>query len=107
MAIKVGINGFGRIGRNMLRASLNRADIDIVAVNDLTDASTLAHLLQYDSVHGAFPVQVEVSGDGLSVGGDSMCKSKSVDAIFIAEAKSIRPIPNSSSKPGAARPLAS
>lgn len=71
MAIKVGINGFGRIGRNMLRASLNRADIDIVAVNDLTDAPTLAHLLQYDSVHGAFPVQVGVEGDSLKVGGDS------------------------------------
>jgi glyceraldehyde 3-phosphate dehydrogenase len=72
MAIKVGINGFGRIGRNMLRASLNRADIDIVAVNDLTDAPTLAHLAQYDSVHGAFPVKVSVDGDTLDAGGEKI-----------------------------------
>lgn len=68
MGIKVGINGFGRIGRNMLRASLERTDIDIVAVNDLTDASTLAHLLQYDSVHGIFPRKVSADGNVLSVG---------------------------------------
>jgi len=52
MAVKVGINGFGRIGRNVLRAALDRPEIEIVAVNDLTDAKTLAHLLLYDSVHG-------------------------------------------------------
>ena len=72
MGIKVGINGFGRIGRNTLRASLSRADIDIVAVNDLTDADTLGHLLRYDSVHGHFPHPVKVEGDGLSIGSEKL-----------------------------------
>ena len=52
MTVKVGINGFGRIGRNVLRAALNNSNIEVVAVNDLTDANMLAHLLKYDSVHG-------------------------------------------------------
>ena len=72
MGIKVGINGFGRIGRNMMRASLGREDIEIVAVNDLTDAATLAHLLKYDSVHGAFPAGVSAGDGELSVGGRSI-----------------------------------
>ncbi|HZK12144.1 MAG TPA: glyceraldehyde 3-phosphate dehydrogenase NAD-binding domain-containing protein, partial [Atribacterota bacterium] len=55
MTIKVGINGFGRIGRNVFRAGLNDKEIDFVAVNDITDAKTLAHLLKYDSVHGKLP----------------------------------------------------
>ena len=61
MAIRVGINGFGRIGRNVVRAAkaLGRRDIDFVAVNDLTDTKTLAHLLKYDSVHGRFDGSVE------------------------------------------------
>ena len=58
MAIKVGINGFGRIGRNVLRASLKDPNLDFVAVNDLTDPKTLAHLLKYDSVLGNLPNQV-------------------------------------------------
>jgi len=66
---KVGINGFGRIGRNMLRAALDRSDIEVVAVNDLTDAKMLAHLLKYDSIHGAFPADVSVDKDTLGVGG--------------------------------------
>ena len=70
MAIKVGINGFGRIGRNIMRAALAHADIDVVAVNDITDAKTLAHLLKYDSVLGNLSVPVE-AGDGfIKVGGD-------------------------------------
>jgi glyceraldehyde 3-phosphate dehydrogenase len=68
MATRIGINGFGRIGRNMLRASLNY-DLEIVAVNDLTDSKTLAHLLKYDSIHGAFPADVAVDGSALIVGG--------------------------------------
>ena len=52
MAVKVGINGFGRIGRNAFRAAINNSNIEIVAVNDLTDAQMLAHLLKYDSIHG-------------------------------------------------------
>ncbi len=70
--MKVAINGFGRIGRNFFRsAKKNNADIDIVAVNDLTDAATLAHLLKYDSVHGRFGGSVVVTGDGIDVDGDS------------------------------------
>ncbi len=70
MATKVGINGFGRIGRLVLRAALESdAPLDIVAVNDITDASTLAHLFKYDSVHGRFPGTVEASGDGLAIDG--------------------------------------
>ncbi len=72
MAIKLGINGFGRIGRLVFRSILERKsdDFDIVAVNDLTDAATLAHLLKYDSVHGRFPGDVSIDGDHLVVNGD-------------------------------------
>jgi len=69
MAIRVGINGFGRIGRNVFRASLDDPDIDIVAINDLTDAKTLAYLLKYDSVHGTLKEQVEAKDDQLLVDG--------------------------------------
>jgi len=71
MAIKVGINGFGRIGRNIMRAALAHHDVDIVAVNDITDAATLAHLLKYDSVLGNLTVPVSASGDTIQVGSDS------------------------------------
>jgi glyceraldehyde 3-phosphate dehydrogenase len=69
MAVKVGINGFGRIGRNVLRAALRNPNIEVVAVNDLTDANMLAHLLKYDSVHGILNEEVTVDGDSLVVGG--------------------------------------
>ncbi len=71
MAIRVAINGFGRIGRNVLRAATmaNVTDLEIVAVNDLTDTKTLAHLLKYDSVHGKFPGTVEPAPDGIHVNG--------------------------------------
>ena len=70
MAIKVAINGFGRIGRLLFRAGVERnADIDFVAVNDITDAKTLAHLLKYDSVHGRAPFPVEAEKDGIVVKG--------------------------------------
>ncbi len=73
MAVKVGINGFGRIGRNVFRAAKAAgADIDFVAVNDLTDPATLAHLLKYDSILGRFPEEVSVNGDVISVGGDQL-----------------------------------
>ncbi len=71
MAVKVGINGFGRIGRNILRAALGDANIDIVAVNDLTNAATLAHLLKYDSVLGNLQAEVKAVGDGITVDGDA------------------------------------
>jgi len=70
MAIKVGINGFGRIGRNILRAARQYKDIDIVAVNDLTDAATLAHLLKYDSILGNLDASITASGDRISVDSD-------------------------------------
>src|SRR6266566_5641811 len=69
--VKVGINGFGRIGRNVLRAALERTggDIEFVAVNDLTDAATLAYLLKYDSVHGTIDNKIEHGPNGLIVDG--------------------------------------
>ena len=68
--MKVGINGFGRIGRNIMRAALASKDIDFVAVNDLTNAATLAHLLKYDSVLGNLTADVKASGEGITVDGD-------------------------------------
>jgi glyceraldehyde 3-phosphate dehydrogenase len=68
MPIKVGINGFGRIGRNVVRAGLHNAEIDFVAVNDLTDTTTLAHLTKYDSVLGGLHETVKVDGDHIHVG---------------------------------------
>ncbi len=68
MTVKVGINGFGRIGRIVFRAALNNPNIEIVAVNDLTDATMLAHLLEYDTVHGKLNETVSVDGDSLVVG---------------------------------------
>ena len=70
MAVKVGINGFGRIGRNVFRAARAAgADIEFVAVNDLTDPGTLANLLKYDSILGRFPAEIGLEGDTISVGG--------------------------------------
>ncbi|WP_163099103.1 type I glyceraldehyde-3-phosphate dehydrogenase [Peribacillus alkalitolerans] len=69
MAVKVGINGFGRIGRNVFRAALNNPNVEIVAINDLTDANMLAHLLQYDTVHGSLKEKVKVDGEYLVVAG--------------------------------------
>ena len=70
MAVRVGINGFGRIGRNIMRATMAYDDIDFVAVNDLTNAATLAHLLKYDSVIGNLQADVKATADGISVDGD-------------------------------------
>src|ERR1700747_3384707 len=69
MAIKVGINGFGRIGRNVVRAALHNPNIEIVAANDLTDTKTLAHLLKYDSTLGTLDAEVKAEGDAIVVGG--------------------------------------
>lgn len=70
--VKVGINGFGRIGRNVFRAALNNPNVEIVAVNDLTDVSTLAHLLKYDSTHGRLDAKVEVGEGALIVNGKTI-----------------------------------
>lgn len=69
MTVKVGINGFGRIGRNVFRQALKNNDVEVVAVNDLTDADMLAHLLKYDSVHGQLEQEVSVNGSNIVVGG--------------------------------------
>ena len=72
MAIKVGINGFGRIGRNVLRTTLNDPNLEFVAVNDLTDPKTLAHLLKYDSILGNLPQNIAASTDSISVDGKAI-----------------------------------
>jgi glyceraldehyde 3-phosphate dehydrogenase len=73
MTVKIGVNGFGRIGRNFFRAAKQRGvDLDFVAVNDITDAATLAHLLKYDSVLGTYPGDVGVSAEGITVDGDEL-----------------------------------
>jgi len=99
MAIKVGINGFGRIGRNILRAAMAHSDIDIVAVNDLTDAATLAHLLKYDSILGNLKADIRATGDVISVDKDEFkvlahkdpaqlpWKSLGVDVVFESTGK--------------------
>jgi len=99
MAIKVGINGFGRIGRNILRASLGHDDIDFVAVNDITSAETLAHLLKYDSVLGNLKADVKAGDGSISVDGDTFkvlsvkdpaelpWKALGVDVVFEATGK--------------------
>jgi glyceraldehyde 3-phosphate dehydrogenase len=69
MAVKVGINGFGRIGRNFLRASISESAIEIVGINDLTDAKTLAHILKYDSVHGICDAEIDVKENNIIVNG--------------------------------------
>jgi glyceraldehyde 3-phosphate dehydrogenase len=69
MPVKVGINGFGRIGRNVVRAALHNPNVEFVAANDLTDTKTLAHLLKYDSILGPLGVEVTVEADGIVVGG--------------------------------------
>jgi len=79
MAIKVGINGFGRIGRNVLRASLQDPNLEFVAVNDLTDPKTLAHLLKYDSVLGNLPNKVTAGADCIQVDGESIRVLKEKD----------------------------
>ena len=74
MTIKIAINGFGRIGRNVLRSmtAVGVEELDLVAVNDITDAATLAHLLKYDSVHGRFPGTVEPTQDAIVVNGNDI-----------------------------------
>ena len=79
MAIRVALNGFGRIGRNVLRAALNDTDIHFVHINDLTDDNVLAHLLTYDSVHGRFPGEVETVEGGLKVNGQLITTSTERD----------------------------
>ncbi|MBS1646210.1 MAG: type I glyceraldehyde-3-phosphate dehydrogenase [Bacteroidetes bacterium] len=80
---KVAINGFGRIGRMFLRAAINRPHIDVVAINDLTDTKTLAHLFQYDSVHGRFQGTVVVEGDSLVINGKKIKITAAADPALL------------------------
>jgi len=84
MALKVGINGFGRIGRNIMRAAMPHKDIEIVAVNDLTDANTLAHLLKYDSILGNLHADIRAAGDRITVDGDEFQVLASKDPAQIS-----------------------
>jgi len=83
MGIKVGINGFGRIGRLVYRAAMNDTGIDLVAVNDLADAKSLAHLLKYDSVHGVLKTDVSATEDALVVGNKSTKVLKEKDPALL------------------------
>jgi glyceraldehyde 3-phosphate dehydrogenase (phosphorylating) len=83
MSIKIGINGFGRIGRLVFRASLNNPDIEVVAINDLTDTKTIAHLLKYDSVHGQLSQPVSSADGSISVGGKDINVSAERDPANI------------------------
>ena len=95
MAIKVGINGYGRIGRNILRALFEAKltnEIEIVAINDLGDAKTNAHLTRYDTAHGKFPGEVSVDGDSMVVNGQRRSRSSRTSNISTsASSTSIRP----------------
>ncbi|KGA97571.1 glyceraldehyde-3-phosphate dehydrogenase [Alkalihalobacillus alcalophilus ATCC 27647 = CGMCC 1.3604] len=84
MATKIGINGFGRIGRNVFRAALNNPNVEVVAINDLTDAQMLAHLLKYDTVHGRLDAEVEVKEDNLVVNGQVINVSAERDPAKLA-----------------------
>src|ERR1017187_8840991 len=83
MAVKVGINGFGRIGRNVVRAGLHNNDIEFVAVNDLTDTKTLAHLLKHDSVLGPLPEPAPPDQTSITVGGKTIRVFKTKDPAEI------------------------
>src|SRR6185503_18835627 len=74
MSIRVGVNGFGRIGRQVVRIAKEKgfSDLDFVAINDLTDTKTLAHLFRYDSVHGRYQGEVSTTADGISIAGDTI-----------------------------------
>ena len=83
MAVKIGINGFGRIGRLVLRASMGNPDVEVVAVNDLSDAKTMAHLLKYDSVHGTLPNEVTYGDDYIAVDGKKIVVNAKADPAQI------------------------
>ena len=91
MAVRVGVNGFGRIGRLVIRAALRQnADIEFVAINDLTDAKTLGHLFKYDSVHGVFPGTVEATEDALVIDGKRIRVTNSTGtATLLVEASKV------------------
>ena len=84
MSVKLGINGFGRIGRLIFRCAMKHPDVDVVAVNDLTDSATMAHLLKYDSVHGILDVDVSAAEDVITVGGKPIAFTSVKDPADLA-----------------------
>lgn len=84
MSVKVGINGFGRIGRVVFRAALNNPDVEVVAINDLTDTQTMAHLLAYDSVHGRLDAEVTAKDGSIEVNGKSITVTSEKDPAKLA-----------------------
>ena len=84
MSIKIGINGFGRIGRVVFRAAMNHPDVEVVAINDLTDAATMAHLLQYDSVHAKLDMEIKAQDGAISVNGKSIAYTAVKDPEHLA-----------------------
>ncbi len=89
MTLRIGINGFGRIGRVVARAALQRKDFEIVHINDLTDTKTLAHLFKYDSVHGTLGATVEAVSDGIIVNGKKITVSAPPATFWIARREGI------------------
>ncbi len=87
MPVRIAINGFGRIGRNVLRSALigGRTDLDLVAINDLTDAATLAHLFEFDSVHGRFP------DNGIAQSSTAKCSTAKRRSSSVHSRRSVRP----------------
>ena len=83
MSVKIGINGFGRIGRLVFRAALNHPDVEVVAINDLTDSATMAHLLKYDSVHGTLKNQVSAREDAIEVDGKDIAITSIKDPAML------------------------
>ena len=84
MSIRMGINGFGRIGRMVFRAAMTRDDIEVVAINDLTDSATIAHLLKYDSVHGQLSETVTAGSNALNVGDQTVAITSVKDPASLA-----------------------
>ena len=84
MSVKVGINGFGRIGRLVFRALMNHDELEVVAINDLMNSATMAHLLAYDSVHGNIDVEVSSKEDSIEIGGKSVAVTSIKDPVALA-----------------------
>ena len=102
MAVKVGINGFGRIGRNVFRASLGNPEIEIVAVNDLTSPATLAHLLKYDSILGNLKNEITSTADSITIDGKT---SRFLPSATLRSSTGPRPERRSSSSRPASSPM--
>lgn len=96
MAVKVGINGVGRIGKCVLRAALHNPDVDVVAINDLGDPKTLAVLIKYDSVHGNMPEEVTVDGDNLVIDGKKIriFSEREILKVLIGQLKALKSLLN-------------